>query len=55
MDLSATKTKVQSDVIQGSVKDDKLYWLLKNPEPEALHNHLLSIHQLSKDQVPEVV
>lgn len=45
--LSAEKTTVSTNVIKGSVKPDKLYWMQQKQTERDLQKHLLIIHDLS--------
>ena len=47
MTLNPNKTKPNDQVIIGSVKSDKLYWLRQKHSIDDPQNHLLLIHQLS--------
>ena len=46
--LSSSKTKVSKDVIQASIKDDKLGWMVRKKYEKNLQKHLLIIHDHSK-------
>ncbi|MBU1044546.1 MAG: RNA-directed DNA polymerase [Candidatus Omnitrophica bacterium] len=48
MQLSAKKTLLSSDVVQDSIKPDKLFWLSNKKETGNLQKDLLLIHNLSK-------
>ncbi len=48
MRLNAQKTFVSDNVIQGSIKPDKLYWNLSKRGTKSLQNHLFLIHSLSQ-------
>lgn len=46
--LNPSKTKVSKDVIQTSIKDDKLGWMMRKKYEKNLQKHLLIIHDHSK-------
>lgn len=46
--LNSSKTKVSKDVIQASIKDDKLSWMMRKKYEKDLQKHLLIIHDHSK-------
>ena len=45
--LNAEKTRPSTNIIQGSIKEDKLYWIKQKQTENNLQNYLLSIHNLS--------
>ena len=45
--LSVDKTSVAPNIIRGSIKPDKLYWMRQKQENKDLQKHLLIIHDLS--------
>ena len=47
MALNPNKTKPTDQIITGSIKSDKLYWLRQKHSVDFLQKHLLLIHQLS--------
>ena len=47
LSLNPAKTSTSSEVIQSSIKDDKLNWILKRQTDKKLQDHLLIIHQHS--------
>ena len=47
MTLNPNKTKPVSQIIQGSIKPDKLYWIRNKQGDRNLQKHLLIIHDLS--------
>ena len=47
--LNPTKTLANSDVIEASIKQDKVAWLTKKQSSENLQKHLLIIHSHSKE------
>ncbi len=47
--LSAGKTKSSSNIISGSIKSDKFYWIKQKQTESTLQKHLLIIHELSKE------
>jgi len=49
MRLNSQKTLASSNVIEDSIKPDKLYWLLNKRGAKSLQQHLLVIHNLSKE------
>lgn len=48
MRLNPTKTTVSSDVIETSLKPDKLYWIVNRKEHNRLFEELIAIHLLAK-------
>jgi hypothetical protein len=48
MELNPEKTYSSGDVIEGSIKPDKMHWILSKQKTKSLRKHLLIIHQLSK-------
>ncbi|MBI4846303.1 MAG: RNA-directed DNA polymerase [Candidatus Omnitrophica bacterium] len=48
MQLSAKKTLLSNDVVQDSIKPDKLFWIYSKKETGNLQKDLLLIHNLSK-------
>lgn len=42
--LSPSKTKINSDVVRASIKDDKLCWITRKQFDKNLQKHLLIIH-----------
>jgi RNA-directed DNA polymerase len=49
--LNSHKTLASNNVVQHSIKPDKLYWILNEKKPSSLQKHLLLIHILS-DKFP---
>ena len=49
MELSSEKTHSSEDVIQGSIKPDKMDWMLSKQRKKSLRKHLLLIHDFSKE------
>lgn len=49
--LSAEKTKATTDVIRGSIKSDKLFWMKQKQSESSLQKHFLIIHELA-DEYP---
>ncbi|QQG36713.1 MAG: RNA-directed DNA polymerase [Micavibrio aeruginosavorus] len=47
--LSAEKTKATTDVIRGSIKSDKLYWMKQKQREGSLQKHFLIIHGLAHE------
>jgi RNA-directed DNA polymerase len=47
--LSAEKTKATNDVIQSSIKNDKLYWMKQKQRVPDLQKHFLIIHGLAHE------
>ncbi len=47
--LSAEKTKAMTEVIQGSIKSDKLYWMRQKQREGSLQKHFLIIHGLANE------
>ena len=47
LSLNPVKTSTSSEVIQSSIKDDKLNWILRKQIDKKLQSHLLIIHQHS--------
>ena len=47
MSLNPNKTKPINQVIQGSIKSDKLYWIQEKQSMRSFQKHLLLIHSLS--------
>jgi len=47
MRLNAQKTLVSNNIIQVSIKPDKLYWNLSKKSSKSLQSHLLLIHDLA--------
>ena len=47
MKLSAEKTAKSDQVIQASIKEDKLHWIGKEKKKRSLIKHMLLIHELS--------
>jgi hypothetical protein len=47
--LSAEKTKATTEVIRGSIKSDKLYWMKQKQRESSLQKHFLIIHDLSSE------
>ena len=47
--LSSAKTKISSEVIRSSVKDDKLSWMYRRQSYKNLQKHLLIIHHHSME------
>ena len=47
MALNPNKTKPTDQVIKGSIKTDKLYWIQQNQRAISLQKHLLLIHNLA--------
>ena len=45
--ISADKTSISSNIIKGSIKSDKLYWMRQKQVDKNLQKHLLIIHDLS--------
>lgn len=45
--LSAEKTKSTNEVIKGSIKSDKLFWIKQKQTEKSLQKHFLIIHGLS--------
>ncbi|RWX49615.1 Reverse transcriptase (RNA-dependent DNA polymerase) [Candidatus Electrothrix communis] len=48
MRLNSQKTLLSNNVIQDSIKADKLYWMVSKKGAKSLQQHLLVIHQLAK-------
>lgn len=48
MKLNSQKTLISNDIIQDSIKPDKLFWNLSNRSSRSLQNHLLIIHDLAR-------
>ncbi len=48
MRLNAQKTIVSDNVVQSSIKPDKLFWTFNKQGAKGLQGHLLLIHELSK-------
>jgi len=48
LELNPDKTFVTSDVVQDSIKPDKLYWNVSKQGAKNLQTHLLVIHDLAK-------
>ena len=48
MELGPKKTHFSEDVIQGSIKPDKLEWMLSKQKKKSLRKQLLLIHDFSK-------
>ena len=48
--LSSAKTKISSEVIRSSVKDDKLSWMYRRQSYKNLQKHLLIIHHHSMER-----
>jgi hypothetical protein len=48
MRLNSQKTSVSNNVIENSIKSDKLYWLRNKRAPDNLEKYLLLIHNISK-------
>lgn len=49
MRLNSQKTLASSDVVENSIKPDKLYWLINKKRGKNLQENLLLIHHLSKN------
>jgi len=49
MRLNAQKTIVSNNVIQSSLKSDKLYWISSKKGARSIQEHLLIIHKLSEE------
>jgi hypothetical protein len=49
MELSSGKTYDSEDVIQGSIKPDKMDWVLSKQEQKSFRKQLLLIHDFSKE------
>ena len=47
MRINTQKTLVSSNIVQASIKPDKLYWLLTNKRTRNLQEHLLLINELA--------
>ncbi|MBT7191962.1 MAG: hypothetical protein HN916_17440 [Anaerolineae bacterium] len=47
--MNAQKTIVSDNVVQSSIKPDKLSWTLNKQGAKGLQSHLLLIHELSKE------
>ena len=47
MRINTQKTLVSNNVVQASIKPDKLYWLLTNKQTRSLQEHLLLINELA--------
>ena len=47
MSLNPNKTKTTNQVIRGSIKPDKLYWMQQKQSMSSLQKHLMLIHSLS--------
>ena len=48
MSLNTKKTKISDQIIQDSIKPDKLYWIQQTQKVTSLQKKLISIHALSK-------
>ncbi|GAA6208537.1 hypothetical protein NBRC116601_18300 [Cognatishimia sp. WU-CL00825] len=48
MKLSVDKTSASREIIQSSVKEDKLFWIGKEKKKKSLVKHMLLIHELAK-------
>lgn len=48
MRLNSQKTMISNNVVQDSIKPDKLYWNSTKKSTRDLQNHLLIIHELAK-------
>lgn len=49
MKLSPTKTKMSNEIIQSSIKSDKLAWIERKQSEKSLEKHLLIIHNHAKE------
>ncbi len=49
MKLNPTKTKTSNEVVQSSIKSDKLAWLERKQTEKSLEKHLLIIHNHAKE------